>query len=102
MTFRGAVRWGLRPKRIAVMVAKLLLAGTTDLAAQTAWQEVNSGVPQLSIHLEAQGPHREVSTIRGGSAHPLCLGIPRWPVQANRFNKIGHSISPPGAQKCAR
>jgi len=73
MTFRGAVRWGLRPKRIAVMVAKLLLAGTTDLAAQTTWQEVNRRVPQLSIHLEAQGPHHEVSTIRGcpgGSSVP--------------------------------
>lgn len=47
MTFKGAVRWGLRPKRIAVLVAKLLLAGTTDLAAQTTWQEANHD----SIHL---------------------------------------------------
>jgi hypothetical protein len=60
MTLKGAVRWGLRPKRIAVMVAKLLLAGTTDLAAQTTRQEVNSSVPQVSIHLDAQGPYREV------------------------------------------
>jgi len=44
MTFKGAVRWGLRPKRIAVLVAKLLLAGTTDLAAQTMSQEANQGV----------------------------------------------------------
>jgi hypothetical protein len=56
MTFKGAIRWSLRPKRVAVMVAKLLLAGTTDLTAQTTtWQEVNSGVLHISIHLEGQG-----------------------------------------------
>ncbi len=56
MTFKGAIRWSLRPKRVAVMVAKLLLAGTTDLAAQTTtWQDINSGVLHISIHLEGQG-----------------------------------------------
>lgn len=49
MTFKGAIRWSLRPKRVAVMIAKLLLAGSTDLAAQTAWQQVNSGTPYVSI-----------------------------------------------------
>lgn len=59
MTFKGAIRWSLRPKRVAVMVAKLLLAGTTDLAAQTtSWQEVNSAVLHISIHLEGQGQWR--------------------------------------------
>jgi hypothetical protein len=53
MTFKGAIRWSLRPKRVAVMVAKLLLAGSTDLAAQTtSWQEVNSGLLHIAIHLE--------------------------------------------------
>jgi hypothetical protein len=49
----------LRPKRIAVLVAKLLLAGTTDLAAQTTGQEFNSSVPQVTIRLEAQATYRE-------------------------------------------
>ena len=59
MTFKGAIRWSLRPKRVAVIVAKLLLAGTTDLAAQTtSWQEVNSAVLHISTHLEGQGQWR--------------------------------------------
>jgi hypothetical protein len=50
MTFKGAVRWSLRPKRVGVLVAKLLLAGSTDLAAQTtSWKEVNTGVSQASV-----------------------------------------------------
>jgi len=36
MNFKGAIRWGLRPKRIGILLAKLLLAGTTELAAQTS------------------------------------------------------------------
>jgi hypothetical protein len=58
MTIRGAIRWSLRPKRVAVLVAKLLLAGATDLAAQTTWQDVNTGVLHVSIRLEGQG-HRQ-------------------------------------------
>lgn len=36
MSFKGAIRWGLRPKRIGILLAKLVLAGTTELAAQTS------------------------------------------------------------------
>jgi hypothetical protein len=35
MTFKSALHWSTRPKRIGVLIAKLLLAGSTDLAAQT-------------------------------------------------------------------
>jgi len=59
MTFKRAVRWGLRPKRIAVLVAKLLLAGTTDLAAQTTRQEANHD----SIHGCGQFPAGAVLTL---------------------------------------
>jgi hypothetical protein len=74
MTLRGAVRWGLRPKRIAVMVAKLLLAGTTDLAAQTTWQEVNNSMPQVSIRLEARAPYCDVLN---SPRVPECSSVPR-------------------------
>lgn len=36
MSFKGVIRWGLRPKRIGILLAKLVLATTTELAAQTS------------------------------------------------------------------
>ena len=56
MTLMGAVRWSLRPKRVAVLLAKLLLMGATDLAAQTnAWQNVNGGILHVAIQLDGAG-----------------------------------------------
>ena len=49
MTFKSALQWSTRPKRIAVLIAKLLLAGTTDLAAQTLeWHNID-GQPMSQV-----------------------------------------------------
>ena len=55
MTFKGAIRWGLRPKRIGILLAKLVLACTTELAAQTGYDHVpcNETLP-VPVCLEAQ------------------------------------------------
>jgi hypothetical protein len=58
MTIHGALRWSLRPRRIAVLIGKLLLAGSTDLAAQTtSWQQVN-GVQPVSMRHNGQVQRR--------------------------------------------
>lgn len=56
MTFKSALHWSTRPKRIGVLIAKLLLAGTTDLAAQTVeWHNIDVQ-PLSEVCLSATTP----------------------------------------------
>lgn len=68
MSLRGVIRWGLRPKRIGILLAKLLLAGTTELAAQTssypgAWNEF------LNIQVQMQSQESLAETLQQPSMH---------------------------------
>jgi hypothetical protein len=77
MSIKKAVRWSLRPKRVGVLIAKLLLAGSTDLAAQVALQQAHVEVPSAAVE-------------SGGSAvqRPFFLELlspdsPRYPMKAS-------------------
>ncbi len=57
MSIKRAVRWSLRPKRIGVLIAKLVLAGSTDMAAQVALRvEVGEPAVRSSYFLEPFSP----------------------------------------------
>lgn len=63
MSFKGAIRWGLKPKRVGILLAKLILAGATELAAQNtpyagAWCE------GLTVPSQAQEQRRYRGTLQ--------------------------------------
>ena len=76
MTLLGAVRWSLRPKRVAVLLAKLILMGATDLAAQTgAWQNINGGTEFAVVRLQTNPrPYRSPSACRSESVRSRTSG----------------------------
>ena len=61
MSLRSAVRWGMRPKRVGILIAKLILAGGTPLAAQTnsypgMWSEISMAPIHVQTQRSVQGP----------------------------------------------